>query len=381
MFVRSAVALATGFAFAFAGHFPTAKNRRSEVPTFSRDIAPILYSNCLACHTPAAPGPFALLTYGDARAHAKEIAAAMSSGFMPPFPPEAAPGTFAEEHRLSKQQIECIGRWVKGGTPEGDRAETPPLPPLPTPGEWQLGPPDVVLDATQPIEVQPDGPDVFWNLIFRPNLNTRRYVRAIEIKPGNTRIAHHANLLLDRTGAAAARETRPGYGFAGMDLDIRRNPLDPESHFLFWKPGSRPYSEAAGHSWILDPGNVLVLNLHLQPSGKKERVAPRLGVYFTDTPPTKFPILVQLDRDDKLNIPAGARDFEVSDDFQLPSDVDLLAMYPHAHYLGSLLEAYATLPTGRRQSLIRIPRWDLNWQAVYRYQQPLFLPRGTIISM
>ncbi len=230
-------------------------------------------------------------------------------------------------------------------------------------------------------EVAADGPDIFWNLIFRPGLATRRYVRAVEIQPGNTRIAHHANLLVDRTGAVARREVQPGHGFPGMDLTIGRNPLDPESHFLFWKPGSRPYSEPPGLSWILDPGNVLVLNLHLQPSGKAEQVSPRLGIYFTKDPPAKFPVLVQLQRDDKLNIPAGARDFEVSDDFKLPADVDLLAIYPHAHYLGSLLEAFATLPNGTRESLIRIPHWDLNWQAVYRYREPLFLPGGTTISM
>ncbi len=126
---------------------------------------------------------------------------------------------------------------------------------------------------------------------------------------------------------------------------------------------------------------MLVLNLHLQPSGKAEQVLPKLGIYFTETPPSKFPILVQLERDDKLNIAPGVRDFEVSDDFQLPADVDLLAIYPHAHYLGSLLEAFATLPDGSRKSLIRIPHWDLNWQAVYRYREPVFLPRGTTISM
>jgi hypothetical protein len=300
---------------------------------------------------------------------------------MPPFPPQAVPGTFEDEHRLSSSQKDCLSRWARNGAPEGDRTQAPSPPSLPDPDGWQIGSPDMILEAGQPVAVRGNGPDVFWNVIFRPELQKRRYVRAIEIKPGNARIAHHANLLLDRTGAVARREVQPGRGFPGMDLSIGRNPLDPESHFLFWKPGSRPYSEPQGLSWILDPGNVLVLNLHLQPSGKEERVRPQLGIYFTDDPPAKFPILVQLQRDDKLDIPPGIRNFEVSDDFQLPADVDLLAIYPHAHYLGSLLEAFATLPDGRRISLIRIPHWDLNWQSVYRYRQPLFLPGGTTVSM
>lgn len=380
MFVRPAWAAALVLFARIAGA-QALGSHRLQAPTFSRDVAPILFGNCAGCHNPGGPGPFSLLTYADARAHANEIAAATASGFMPPFPPEAAPGTFQDEHRLSKAEIDSVIRWARNGEPEGDPAQTPPPPALPDAADWQLGRPDVVLEAAHPIEVRADGPDVFWNVIFRPQIQRRRYVRAVEIKPGNPKIAHHANLLVDRTGVVARREAQPGYGFPGMDLTIGRNPLDPESHFLFWKPGSQPYSEPPGLSWILDPGNVLVLNMHLQPSGKREQVVPKLGVYFTETPPSKFPILVQLERDNQLNIAPGVRNFEVSDDFELPEDVDLLAIYPHAHYLGTLLDAFAILPNGKRQSLIRIPHWDLNWQAVYRYRQPLFLPRGTTISM
>jgi tetratricopeptide (TPR) repeat protein len=92
-------------------------------------------------------------------------------------------------------------------------------------------------------------------------------------------------------------------------------------------------------------------------------------------------MLVKLENDRALDIPPGARNFEVSDDFRLPLDVDVLAVYPHAHYLGKLLEAFATLPDGSRRWLIRIPQWDVNWQAVYRYRTPLFLPKGTVVSM
>ncbi len=142
-----------------------------------------------------------------------------------------------------------------------------------------------------------------------------------------------------------------------------------------------PYSEPDGLSWRLDPGNYLVLNAHLQPTGKRERVQPSIGLYFTAKPPTRFPILIQLQHDTALDIPAGDSDFLVSDSFRLPIDVDVLAVYPHAHYLGKRLEAYATLPDGARKWLIRIPDWDLNWQAVYRYRNPVFLPRNSVLCM
>ncbi len=349
------------------------------VPTFAHDIAPIVYKNCAPCHRPGEPGPFSLLSYSDVKKHARQIVAVTQSRYMPPWPPEAGYGEFLDERRLSEAQIHTIAAWVKAGAPEGPAAEIPPLPHFTT--GWQLGTPDLILQAPRPFTVPAGGPDVFWNFIFQPNLKRSRYVRAIEIRPGLTKSIHHANLLLDRAGDSRRREATPGAGFGGMDLTIDRSPFDPDSHFLFWKPGSTPYSEPPGFAWRLDPGNLLVLNTHLQPTGRPEQEQPTIGLYFTDQPQTRFPILIQLEHDGALNIPAGDANFEVSDDFQLPVDVDVLAVYPHAHYLGKLLEGYATLPDGTRKWLIRIPHWDLNWQAVYRYRTPVFLPKGTVIHM
>jgi tetratricopeptide (TPR) repeat protein len=142
-----------------------------------------------------------------------------------------------------------------------------------------------------------------------------------------------------------------------------------------------PRVEPDGFAWRLDPGNELVLNMHLQPSGKKEEVRPSIGLYFTDQPQARFPLLVQLENDQALDIPAGARDFVISEDFKLPLDADILAVYPHAHYLGKLLEAWAIVPDGSKKWLIRIPAWDPNWQAVFYYREPVFLPKDSVIHM
>lgn len=348
-------------------------------PDFAHDIAPIVYKNCAPCHRPGQPGPFYLLTYSDVKKHARQIAAVTQSRYMPPWPPEPGYGSFLDERRLTDAQIRTIADWVKAGAPKGPAAQIPPLPHFTT--GWQLGTPDLILKAPRAFTVPASGPDVFWNFIFRPDLKQSRYVRAIEIRPGLTKAVHHANLLLDRNGDSLRREASPGAGFGGMDLTVDRSPFDPDSHFLFWKPGSMPYSEPDGFSWRLDPGNLLVLNTHLQPTGRPEQAQPTIGLYFTDKPPTRFPILIQLENDGGLDIPAGDPDFEVSDDFRLPVDVDVLAVYPHAHYLGKLLEGYATLPDGTTKWLIRIPHWDLNWQAVYRYRTPVFLPKGSVVHM
>ncbi len=342
--------------------------------TYSHDIAPLIYRNCAACHRPGESAPFSLLSYDDVRKHARQIAVVTKSRYMPPWLPQPGYGEFQDEHRLTDAEIKLIGDWVTAGMAEGNPAATPP-PPKFTEG-WQLGPPDLILKAPQPFALAANGPDVFWNFVLTPDIPSTRYVRAIEIRPGDKRLVHHANVIVDRT--STSHKTT---GFAGMDLDIKSNIFDPPGHFLFWKPGSAPYTEPDGFAWRLEPGNDLVLNAHLQPSGKPETVAPSIGLYFTDKKPTQFPVLIQLEHDGALNIPAGMADFLISDDFRLPMDVDVLAVYPHAHYLGKLLEAYATLPDGKRQWLIRIPEWDLNRQAVYRYRQPLSLPKGTLISM
>ena len=133
--------------------------------------------------------------------------------------------------------------------------------------------------------------------------------------------------------------------------------------------------------WRLDPGNDLILNMHLKPSGKPETIAAQIGLYFTSEPPTKQPMLLQLEHDAALDIPPGKSDFIIEDELKLPVDVDVLGIYPHAHYLGKDLQGYAILPNGEKRWLIWIRNWDIDRQSVYRYRKPVFLPRGTTIHM
>src|SRR5579885_2184891 len=244
-------------------------------PNFAHDIAPIVYRYCTPCHRPGQSGPFPLLAYSDVKKRAGLIAAVTRRRYMPPWLPQRGYGTFQDELALTPAQIRTIETWVEQGAPEGPAAEIPPPPHFEE--GWQLGKPDLVLEAA-PFELPASGPDVYWNFVWIPPIRATRYVRAIEIRPGKPRLVHHANLLVDRMGTAHLRETAPGKGFAGMELAILRSPFDPEGHFLFWKPGSIPQEEPAGFSWRLDPGNELVLNAHLQPSGKPETVRPAVGL-------------------------------------------------------------------------------------------------------
>ncbi len=348
--------------------------------TFNKQIAPIVYAHCAACHHPGGAGPFSLLTYDVVRKHAKQVAAVTAARYMPPWPPERGKGRFEGERRLSDEQIALLRKWVDAGAPEGDPKDLPPPPKFPE--GWPLGPPDLVLTLPTPWTLPPGGSDVFRNFVLPVPITATRFVRALEIRLDDRKIAHHANVLIDRTQSARRRDALdPEPGFAGMEVTMESEGFDPDSHFLFWKPGGVPHEEPADMAWRLDPGTDLVLNMHFKPSGKPEPVQPQVGLYFTDGKPTRFPMLVQLEHDGALDIPAGATGFVVTDELELPVAVDVLGIYPHAHYLGQDVEGEAILPDGSRQWLIHIGDWDLNWQAVYRYAKPISLPRGTRLLM
>jgi tetratricopeptide (TPR) repeat protein len=350
----------------------------SAAVTYYQDVAPILQQNCLACHRPGESAPFSLLTYDDAKKRASQIAAVTKSRYMPPWLPEQGHGEFDEEHRLSEVQIQKIQDWAKQGAPAGNAAgaTTPKFS-----SDWQMGPPDLILRAGKPYTLPAGGGEIFWNFILPVPITTTRWVRAIEVRTSNPKVFHHANVILDRSHAARRMEEQPGAGFPGMNLSFEEESYDPDGHFLAWKPGSEPVVEADGMAWRADPGMDLILNVHLRPTGKEEVVSPTIGLYFTSKAQTKFPLLIQLEHDGILDIPPGEKDFLVTDNFRVPMDVNILAVYPHAHYLGKILEAYATLPDGTKKWLVRIEDWDLSWQGVFRLKKPLFLPAGSVVSM
>ena len=349
--------------------------------TYSRQIAPILYANCAVCHHLGGSGPFSLTSYAEAKRWGSLLKQVTATRYMPPWLPAPGHGEFADARRLSEEQIALIGRWVDAGMPEGDVGEAPPPPRFST--GWQLGPPDLVLEVDSPTTVPASGTDLFRNLILPVPIDRTRWVRAMEIKPGSPRVVHHANLLIDRT--ASLRRQHPQdwkFGIAGMDINVDAGEqFDPDSHFLNWKPDSTALVEAPETPWRIDPGNDLVLNEHLKPTGKVESVRTRIGLYFTDKPATRFPMLLQLEHDAALDIPAGEPRFAVEDRMTLPEDVDVLAVYPHAHYLGKRLEGWATLPGGERRDLILIPSWDIDRQSIYRFARPVALPAGSVVHM
>src|ERR1051326_7821631 len=148
---------------------------------------------------------------------------------MPPRSPEPGHGEFIEERRLSDAEIQLIHDWVEQGSPLGSAAHAPQPPQFRD--EWQLGTPDLILRVTHPYQLAADGQEVFWNFILPVPITTTRWVKAIEVRPGNPRVFHHANVILDRSRSARRQEEVPGAGFAGMDLAVEEETFDPDGHF------------------------------------------------------------------------------------------------------------------------------------------------------
>jgi len=341
--------------------------------TFTRDIAPIIFSRCASCHRPEGDAPFSLTTFDEVRRRASMIAAVTKSRYMPPWKPEAGFGDFQGARRLTSDEIAAIERWVGQNTPYGDPSNLPPLPAWPS--AWPAGPPDVVLRLPA-FRLRADGPDVFRNFVVGIPGAESRFVRGLQFRPRN-RAVHHANIRVDRTSASRSLDDAdPEPGYEGLVL---HSADFPDGHFLGWTPGQLAPVLDERLAWRLQVGSDLVVQLHLRPTGKTEDVAPEIGLYFGNAPPTIVPTMVRLGRQ-SLDIPAGASRHTITDSFVIPVPVDVHAVQPHAHYRATSVEAWATLPDNSRRPLIRIPDWDMSWQDRYVYQSPIALPAGTRIS-
>jgi Flp pilus assembly protein TadD len=343
--------------------------------TFNNDVAPILHTRCATCHRPGQVAPFSLLTYDDAGPRARQIARLTAARRMPPWLPDESDPPFIGERRLSIREIDVLQRWAQAGAPEGDRARVPTPPAFPD--GWAHGTPDLIVQMPAAYLLRPGGHDVYRNVILPVSVPANRYVRAVEFNPG-TRVVHHAVIRIDRTGLSRQRDAEDREpGFDGM---VATEVQDPDGHFIGWAPGRGPIVAPDGMPWRLDRGSDLVVELHLMPGKEPTPVKPTLALYFTDKAPIATPVMLVMGSK-AIDIAPGDANYVVEDRYQLPVAVDLLSLYPHAHYLGREMLVQAVLPNGAVRQLLRIPQWNFQWQQDYRFTTPVPLPQGTTISM
>ncbi|GAB5559670.1 MAG: hypothetical protein SynsKO_13170 [Synoicihabitans sp.] len=365
------------FAVGLVAKTTTIAATEPSTPTYHDGVADIFAAHCIECHQPEGIGPFSLQNYTQVRRRARQIIEVTESGFMPPWKPAAGFGpALVGERRISATELSVLQRWFDAGAPAGDLTASPTQPKAT--GGWSLGEPDLILELAEPYLLPKEGRDIYRNVVLPFPLATSHFVKAIEIKPGPPQAVHHALLMLDTTGRAQQRdEAESGVGYDGMGVGSAD---PPAGHIIGWTPGQTPHESHPGTAWKISAETDLVLQLHLLPTGKPERIKPRLGFYFTDEAPTRPSLVIQL-RNFDIEIPAGKSDYRVRESITLPAPLEVLGLYPHAHYIAKDLKIFATLPNGERQWLLRIPDWDFNWQGDYRFQEPLSLPAGTTLQM
>jgi Tfp pilus assembly protein PilF len=344
--------------------------------TFTKDVAPIVFRKCAGCHHEGEIGPFPLVSFADFRKRPKQLLNVIERRLMPPWP--AAPGYchFEGERSLSVEQIGIIAQWAAEGCREGNASDLPPLPEFPT--GWKLGTPDLVLTMSEPYSLAAGGKDIYRKFALPVPITERKYVRAYEFDPGNRKIVHHAMIRIDSTGWSRYLDKQdPLPGFEGTMMGGDRS---PDGLLMGWSPGVTAPRANGPVAWALEPGTDFVVELHLLPSGKPEKIQSSLALYFTSNPPDTHPCLVQL-QNGSIDIPAGQKEYVVEDQYVLPIDVKAIECWPHAHFICRDVQCYAVLPDGSRQWLLRIKDWNFNWQNSYAYAEPVSLPRGTMLRM
>lgn len=351
--------------------------------TFHRDVRPILQTHCQECHRPGEVAPFSLMTYRQAVNWAADIKGYTASRKMPPWKPvDGLP--MHSERRLTEKEIGTLAAWVDGGTPEGDPT-TAPAPRQFTTG-WQLGPPDLVLTVEDDFRLGPSGSDLYHCFVLPTKLAEERYVTAVEVRPGNRRIVHHAVMFVDASGQGRKLEEQarkkkpvgddsgPGYSLP-MSLAILPGFL-PQSGAGGWAPGQIIRHLPEGVGFHLPKGADLVMQLHYHRSGQPETDRTSVGLYLAKKPverrlqgvavPAHF-----------LFIPAEAERYKVSGSIWVRQDCHLHAVVPHMHLLGREIKVAVVPPGCPPRTLVAIKDWDFNWQETYFLKESLAVKAGT----
>jgi hypothetical protein len=346
----------------------------AQPPVFTRDVAPLLYKHCAMCHHPGAAAPFSLLSYQDARSHARQIVQATQSRRMPPWQPEPGYGEFSNDRRLAEKEIGTIAAWAAAGAPEGLPEDLPRVPEFAD--GWQLGKPDLILTMPRAFDVLAAGEETYRCFVLPAGLASDQYVRAVELRPGNSGVVHHAIVVQDPRRAGRRLEKSPGGGYpCGGGFGFAMPGM-----LAMWTAGTVAHPDPDGIAAVLRKNSDVVVQLHLRPAKQDRRVQAAIGLYFAKQAHQRPPLDLSVTSYD-VDIPAGKRGHTVTGFSYVPVDVDAFSIFAHAHFLATGFKVTATLPEGEVKRLLLIRRWNFDWQENYWFAHPLRLPAGTRLDM
>lgn len=329
--------------------------------TYYRDIAPVLQQRCVRCHRPGQVAPFALTSYDAAAAWAEMIREVVDERRMPPWHADPRYGAFANDPRLSEAERRVIDRWVETGAPAGNPADEPA--PVVFSDNWHISGPDLVLAMPEPFTVPAQGIIEYQFVEIDPGFREDRWIRGVEILPGNRKVLHHCTVFLKPPGAAdvAAAGAQGSYCLAAT------------------APGTPPLLLPDGMAKRVPAGWRFVLVLHYTPVGTVQEDRTRLGLLFADPRQVKQEVATKLLWDPDLAIPPRTVDHRVERTWQVADDILLLGLFPHMHLRGQSFRYEAHYPDGTTEILLNVPRYDFGWQNRYDFVTPKRIVAGTVL--
>jgi hypothetical protein len=353
-------------------------------PTFTRDVAPILYTNCVTCHRPGEIAPMSLITYQDVRPWARAITKQIADGAMPPWHADAPTGTFSNERKLTAAEKATLERWAAAGAPEGNPGDLKP-PPTFAQG-WRIGTPDIVFEMEEDYPVPARGTISYEHFYIPTNFTEAKWLKAIEARPGNRAVVHHILVYYEAPadGAAVTPAIRPNREHSRIE---DRNPPGnrPQRNTGFqprllatYAPGTDAQVFPDGTALRLAPGGLLHLQVHYTANGTAGTDRSKVGLVFAKEPPADELRASQF-INAQFTIPPGAVDHEVTTDLTFLQDATLRGLFPHTHVRGKKWSYTLELPDGTKRPLLSVPKYDFNWQTYYMFNEPIAVPKGARI--
>jgi hypothetical protein len=331
----------------------------SQQVTFYRDVLPILQNRCQECHRQGQMAPMAFSTYTQTRPWAKAIRQAVLTRRMPPWFADPCCGRFANDRSLTVSERETLARWADAGAPQGRELDAPPVKAWPE--GWNISKPDAVIQLPRLFRVPAKGAVEYQYFIVPAGFTQNRWVQAVEVRPSQRKVVHHAVVYIREPGDTWTR------GPTKADI------------LAVYAPGSAPDVYPAGMAKLVKAGSDLVFEIHYTPSGKAVDDRIKVGMVFAATVPAKRVLTLQMDNE-KFVIPAGERDFRINVWGTLPNDALLLGFFPHMHLRGTAFEYTRLLDSGLPETLLRVKPYDFYWQLYYRLAQPMALKKGTRLN-
>jgi hypothetical protein len=325
-------------------------------PTFSHDVAPILFNRCLECHRQGEAAPMAFTSYAEVRPWAKAIKQAVLTRKMPPWLADPHYGSFRNDRRLSDDEVKTLAAWADGGAPEGRPMDLPPMPRFET--GWRIGKPDAVFDMGADFDVPADGVVAYKYFTVPTNFTEDKWVQAAEVRPGQRGAVHHVICFVKEPNSQAGETGNILVGYA---------------------PGEGPLELLPGTAVLVKAGSSLYFQVHYTPNGKAVKDRSYIGVKFAAAPP-KYRAVRGISANPFFRIPPNNSNYEVKSSYTLPQDVTLESLMPHMHLRGKDFQYTVVYPDGRREVILSVPHYDFNWQLRYELTTPMPLPKGARIE-